>query len=124
VTNILTGIAGAVLSAPAAALEAISPKAAGKTSDGVALISSKMPAVSLEDVANTTRGAAASAYNAVPEGTAATIQSYTGAAVAKAQEVLPPALGGSAVRIQVPQASPIHTYITLTRTKATLAKAN
>jgi len=98
VTNILTGIAGAVLSAPAAALEAISPKAAGKTSDGVALISSKMPAVSLEDAANTARGAAASAYNAVPEGTAATLQSYTGAAVAKAQEVLPPALGGSAAK--------------------------
>ena len=39
--------------------------------------------------------AAASVSSVVPEGTAATLQSYVGAAQSKASEVLPPALGGS-----------------------------
>lgn len=93
----LTGIGGAILSAPAAALEAVSPVAATKVSDAAAVISSKMPAVSLQDATNTASGLATAAYQKVPEGTAATVQSYVGAAVAKAQEVLPPALGGTTV---------------------------
>lgn len=94
VNNIITGLLGAVISAPAAALEALSPTAASKTAQGVEVVAAKLP--STQTVVDTTRNAAATAYNAVPEGTGATIQGYTGAAVGKAQEVLPPALGGSA----------------------------
>lgn len=55
-----------------------------------------MPAVSLQDVSATAQNVAAQAYARVPEGTADTVKSYVGVAVGKAQEVLPPALGGSA----------------------------
>lgn len=97
VTNIISGIAGAVASAPAAALEAISPVAASKVSDAASAISARLPALSLEDAQATATGLANKAYSAIPEGTAATIQGYAGAAVGKAQEVLPPALGGTTV---------------------------
>ena len=101
VTSIITGIAGAVMSAPAAALEALSPTAAARASDGVAFLSSKMPAMSLQDASNSAQNLAGSAYNAVPEGTAATLKGYAGAAISKAQEVLPPALGGSPVSYSI-----------------------
>lgn len=51
----------------------------------------------MADAQATATGLANKAYQTVPEGTAATIQGYVGAAVQKAQEVLPPALGGSTV---------------------------
>lgn len=101
VTNIISGIAGAVASAPAAALEAISPVAASKVSDAAAAISARLPAVSLQDAQATATGLANKAYSAIPEGTAATIQGYAGAAVGKAQEVLPPALGGTTVSCRI-----------------------
>lgn len=54
----------------------------------------------MADAQATASGLANKAYQAIPEGTAATLQSYAGAAVQKAQEVLPPALGGSTVGLQ------------------------
>lgn len=109
-TSILTGIAGAVLSAPAAALEALSPTAAAKTSDGVAFVSSKLPSMSLEDATNSAQNLAGSAYNAVPEGTAATLRGYADAAIHKAQEILPPAFGGSPVSLSFYFIATISTY--------------
>lgn len=97
VTNIISGLGGAVASAPAAALEAISPVAASKVSDAAAAISARLPAISLADVQATATNLANKAYQAVPEGTAESVKGYAGAAVTKAQEVLPPALGGSTV---------------------------
>lgn len=98
VTNILSGVAGAILSAPAAALEVASPTAASKLSDGVAAISARLPALSLQDATNAVQNAANAAYSKVPEGTADTVKSYVGAAQTKAAEVAPPALGGSTTR--------------------------
>jgi len=98
VTNIISAIGGAILSAPAAALEAVSPTAASKVSDAASIISAKMPALSLADAQAAAQRAAATVGSVVPEGTASTIQSYVGAASNKAQEVLPPALGGSTTR--------------------------
>lgn len=95
VTNIISSIGGAILSAPAAALEAVSPTAASKVSDAANAISAKLPALSLADAQAAAQKAAATVSSIVPEGTAATLQSYVGAAQTKAQEVLPPALGGS-----------------------------
>lgn len=95
VTNIISSIGGAILSAPAAALEAVSPTAASKVSDAASIISAKLPALSLADAQAAAQKAAATVGSVVPEGTAATLQSYVGAAQSKAQEVLPPALGGS-----------------------------
>lgn len=93
VTNILTGLTGLVLSAPAAALEALSPRAAQKTGDAAEVVAQKLPSV--DQVTATAQNLAGQAYNAIPEGTGETVRAYAGAAQAKAQEVLPPALGGS-----------------------------
>ena len=99
VTSLISNIGGAIASAPAAALEALSPVAASKVSDAAAAVNARLPALSLADAQATASGLANRAYSAVPEGTAATVQSYVGAAVHKAQEVLPPALGGTTVSL-------------------------
>jgi len=95
VSNILSGIGGALLSAPAAALEAVSPVAASKVSDAASVIAAKMPALHLDEAAAKAQGLANAAYSKLPAGTADTIKGYVGAAQAKANEILPPALGGS-----------------------------